>query len=133
MATVNEVGKKIMAAAAFSARDRQRSSSAPAPAVGNDDGEEQHLNPFLDAVPSASSRVQFRCVLRFASRCSAFFRLCWLVMGLYPRWVLRIWAQEYGVVRAVGGGNRRCGGGGEQGQPVADHRCHSSRQALLQH
>ncbi|CAD6266184.1 unnamed protein product [Miscanthus lutarioriparius] len=59
MATVNEVGKKIMAAAAFSARDRRRSSRAPAPAVGNDDGEEQHLNPFLDAAPSASSRVQF--------------------------------------------------------------------------
>ncbi|XP_066310815.1 uncharacterized protein [Miscanthus floridulus] len=35
-------------------------SRAPAPAVGNDDGEEQHLNPFLDAALSASSRLQFR-------------------------------------------------------------------------
>ena len=69
-----------MAAATASARDRRRRSRAPAGgaahAVGIDDGEEQHLNPFLDAAPSASSRVQFRCVLRFASRCSAFFRLC---------------------------------------------------------
>jgi len=32
-------------------------SRAPAPAVGNDDAEEQHLNPFLDAAPSASSRL----------------------------------------------------------------------------
>ncbi|CAD6240253.1 unnamed protein product [Miscanthus lutarioriparius] len=47
-------------------------SRAPAPAVGNDDAEEQHLNPFLDAAPSASSRLQFRYVLRFACRCSAF-------------------------------------------------------------
>ncbi|RCV19744.1 hypothetical protein SETIT_3G409600v2 [Setaria italica] len=29
-------------------------------AAGNDDGEEQQLNPFLDVAPSASSRVQFR-------------------------------------------------------------------------
>ncbi|XP_066390514.1 tRNA-splicing endonuclease subunit SEN54-like [Miscanthus floridulus] len=53
-----------MAAAAASARDRRRRSRAPAGgaahAVGIDDGEEQHLNPFLDAAPSASSRVQFR-------------------------------------------------------------------------
>ncbi|KAG0536112.1 hypothetical protein BDA96_03G036700 [Sorghum bicolor] len=51
-----------MAAAASSARDQRRSSRAPAPAIGNDDGEEQHLNPFLDDAPSASSRVQFRHV-----------------------------------------------------------------------
>jgi hypothetical protein len=34
------------------------------------------------------------------------------------------WAHKCGVARAVGGGNRRCRGGGEQGQAVADHRCH---------
>ncbi|CAD6224326.1 unnamed protein product [Miscanthus lutarioriparius] len=53
-----------MAAGVASARDRRRWSRAPAGGaardVGNDDGEEQHLNPFLDAAPSASSRVQFR-------------------------------------------------------------------------
>ncbi|ONM22726.1 uncharacterized protein [Zea mays] len=51
---------------ANTARDRRRRRRAPAGgaanAVGNDDGEEQHLNTFLDAAnaSSASSRVQFR-------------------------------------------------------------------------
>nr|TKW21957.1 hypothetical protein SEVIR_4G156200v2 [Setaria viridis]TKW21958.1 hypothetical protein SEVIR_4G156200v2 [Setaria viridis] len=48
------------------AGNRRRRSRAPAGGAaafaGNDDGEEQHLNPFLDAAPSASSRVQFRNV-----------------------------------------------------------------------
>lgn len=64
---------------ANAARDRRRRRRAPAGgaanAVGNDDGEEQHLNTFLDTAnaSSASSRVQFRCVLRFSCRCFAFF------------------------------------------------------------
>lgn len=51
---------------ANAARDRRRRRRAPAGgaanAVGNDDGEEQHLNTFLDTAnaSSASSRVQFR-------------------------------------------------------------------------
>ncbi|PVH38350.1 hypothetical protein PAHAL_5G241600 [Panicum hallii] len=59
-----------MVAEAATAGDRRRRSRAPAggTAAGNDDGEEQHLNPFLDAAPSASSRVQFSVAPR--SMCS---------------------------------------------------------------
>lgn len=51
---------------ANAARDRRRRRRAPAGgaanAVGNDDGEEQHLNTFLDTANAsfASSRMQFR-------------------------------------------------------------------------
>jgi len=41
-------------------RRRSRVPAGAAAAAGNDDGEEQHLNPFMDAAPSTSSRVQFR-------------------------------------------------------------------------
>ena len=51
-----------MAPVAATVGDHRRRSRVPAgaAAAGNDDGEEQHLNPFMDAAPSTSSRVQFR-------------------------------------------------------------------------
>ncbi|CAN6174903.1 unnamed protein product [Urochloa humidicola] len=50
--------------ATATAGNRRQRSRAPAgaAAAGNDDGEEHHLNPFLDAAPCASSRVKFRNV-----------------------------------------------------------------------
>lgn len=51
-----------MAAVARGQRRRSRAPGAASAAAAEDDGEEQHLNPFLsDAAPS-SSRVQFRNV-----------------------------------------------------------------------
>nr|TKW29927.1 hypothetical protein SEVIR_3G427600v2 [Setaria viridis] len=58
-------------------------------AAGNDDGEEQQLNPFLDVAPSASSRVQFS--------------LCWLDLCKCDppaRWVEEAGAAE--VVESKG-------------------------------
>ncbi|TVU08826.1 hypothetical protein EJB05_42241 [Eragrostis curvula] len=53
----------MAAAVPATVRDRRRRSRAPVGAAAAvDDGEEQHLNPFLDAAPPASSRVQFRNV-----------------------------------------------------------------------
>nr|CAB3453872.1 unnamed protein product [Digitaria exilis] len=52
-------------AGASNAGNRRRRSRAPAggaTGAGNDDAEEHHLNPFLDAAPSTSSRIQFRDV-----------------------------------------------------------------------
>ncbi|KAG8062423.1 hypothetical protein GUJ93_ZPchr0003g18342 [Zizania palustris] len=48
--------------------DRRRRGHAPtvSAVTAEDDGEEHHLNPFLDAVPSPSSRVQFRKVVSHA-------------------------------------------------------------------
>lgn len=45
-------------------RDQRRRSRAPAvaPIAADDDGEEHHINPFLAAAASPSSRVQFRKV-----------------------------------------------------------------------
>ncbi|KAL6656287.1 hypothetical protein ACP70R_007113 [Stipagrostis hirtigluma subsp. patula] len=54
----------MAAAAAATARDRRRRSRAPeAAAAADEDGEEQHLNPFLEGAHPASSRVQFRKVV----------------------------------------------------------------------
>ncbi|KAK3133763.1 hypothetical protein QOZ80_6AG0540700 [Eleusine coracana subsp. coracana] len=53
----------MAAAAPVTARDRRRRSRTPvAASAAEDDGEEQHLNPFLDAGPSVASKVQFRKV-----------------------------------------------------------------------
>nr|CAB3457503.1 unnamed protein product [Digitaria exilis] len=52
-------------AGASNAGNRRRRSRAPAggaTGAGNDDAEDHHLNPFLDAAPSTSSRIQFRDV-----------------------------------------------------------------------
>jgi hypothetical protein len=52
-----------MAAATVTMRDRRRGSRAHVAAAAEEDGEEQHLNPFIDVASPAASRVQFRCVV----------------------------------------------------------------------
>jgi hypothetical protein len=53
-------------AATVTVRDRRRGSRAHVAITAEEDGEEQHLNPFLDVLSSASSKVQFRCVVCIA-------------------------------------------------------------------
>lgn len=59
-------------------------------AVGNDDGKEQHLNPFLDDALSASSRVEFRSVLARPETVTSLDSAD-LGIGIWRRAALRMW------------------------------------------